>query len=46
MILGFSKNLLAKTRILSSKSDFTSDKIALEFLKNYVENSDTDLNAE
>jgi hypothetical protein len=42
----FSEDLPAKTRIVPSESGFTSDKIAVEFLKHYIEHSDASPNAE
>lgn len=46
MVFWFSENLPAKTRIVFSESGFTFDKIVLEFLKHYVENSNVDPDAD
>jgi hypothetical protein len=42
----FSSSFSADTHIVSSSSDFTSDQIAVEFLKHYIKHSDAESNAE
>ena len=39
MVSWFSEDLLAGTRIVTSKSGFTNDEITLAWLKHYIENS-------
>ena len=42
----FVDGLPAKTLIMASESGFTSDKIAIDFLNHYIENSDAGPNAD
>jgi hypothetical protein len=42
----FSSDLSANTHVVTSDSGFTSDKIAVKFLKHYIKHSDAESNAE
>jgi hypothetical protein len=46
MIIWFSKDLSKDTHIVSFNSDFTSDKIAMKYLKHLIKHSDADSNAD
>ena len=41
MVDWFPEGLPAKTQIIPSENGFTSDKIALEYLQHYIDNSDS-----
>ena len=46
MATWFSEGLPEGTRIVPSDSDFTSDKIAIEYLQHLIQNSDAESDAE